>query len=75
MFRKVLEMSQREEDDRVRRMTNQKDQEDKLIEQSLREAEAVKARAAKSIVQANTAKPMVDTAKPIVDTPKPIVKE
>jgi hypothetical protein len=32
MFRKVLEMSQREEDDRVRRMTNQKDQEDKLIE-------------------------------------------
>lgn len=41
----------------------------------MREAEAVKARAAKSIVQANTAKPMVDTAKPIVDTPKPIVKE
>lgn len=75
MFRKVLEMSQREEDDRVRRMTNQKDQEDKLIEQSLREAEAEKARAAKSIVQANTAKPMVDTAKPIVDAPKPIVKE
>lgn len=41
----------------------------------MREAEAEKARAAKSIVQANTAKPMVDTAKPIVDAPKPIVKE
>jgi hypothetical protein len=39
MFRKVLEMSQREEDDRVRHMTNLKDKEDKLVHQSLREAE------------------------------------
>ncbi len=30
MFRKVLEMSQKEEDDRVRRMTSQKEQEEKL---------------------------------------------
>jgi hypothetical protein len=73
MFRKVLEMSQREEDDRVRRTTNQKDQEDRLIEQSLREAEAEKAKSAKS--QTNTAKPIADVPKPMVELTKPIVKE
>jgi len=73
MFRKVLEMSQREEDDRVRRTTNQKDQEDRLIEQSLREAEAEIARSAKS--QTNTAKPVADVPKPMVELTKHIVKE
>ncbi len=73
MFRKVLEMSQKEEDDRVRRMTSQKEQEDKLIEQSLIEAEAEKARAAAAAK--SVAKPKVEVSAPMTQVPRPIIGE
>lgn len=72
MFRKVLEMSQKEEDDRVRRMTSQKDQDEKLIEQSLRDAEAEKERA---VAAKSVAKPKVEVSAPITQVPRPIIGE